>query len=579
MRRNRVVFAAAAACSVELTLGLYAHATVRTWSATTSSTTNKFSDAANWGNNAIVSGSDELSFVSIASANLSPSNDITGLTLVGQTVSSVNQHGIAFTGAQAYTLGGNDITILDNSSTAFAINNTASALQTIGNNLFLGGSAARIIISNDAGGMVLNGSISNVSVNNSSIQFESDSTSGAITINGSVAMGSSTGQLLNAGNGFNATDGTIVFNNNITGSATFNIGRGVANLKASTDLAGAVAIGSSSKQATFSASLILSHTGAMQNATAFSILRNDVSGNGQTGGTDSLLIAATGTQRDQNITIYAQTNSGVTVAVGGTTGLGAAGTAIFGGNIVYGLSTPANNIVNRTLQLQATEGTVTFKGTIKEGSAGQSQGLLSLNKTGAGTVILTGNNTYSGTTSVSAGTLLVNNTAGSGTSGGAVSVGADATIGGTGTISGTLALSGTASHLSQLNPGGSTHAGALTVKNNVTLGDYSSLAISLNGSTSNELIVNGNLNLSSTLDNLAFTGSADGISNYVLAAYTGTLTGTFDTVTNLPAYYSLSYGGGQVVAVAPEPASCVTVVAVQLGALALRRRRRVAQTT
>jgi len=58
----------------------------------------------------------------------------------------------------------------------------------------------------------------------------------------------------------------------------------------------------------------------------------------------------------------------------------------------------------------------------------------SLTKTTAGTLILTGSNSYRGGTVVSAGTLLVNNTAGSGVGSGDVTVAASAILGGSGNI-------------------------------------------------------------------------------------------------------------------------------------------------
>lgn len=63
-------------------------------------------------------------------------------------------------------------------------------------------------------------------------------------------------------------------------------------------------------------------------------------------------------------------------------------------------------------------------------------------KEGAGTLSVTGNNSYIGETWVNAGTLLVNNTNGSGTGSGAVNVFAGATLGGNGTISGLVSVSG-----------------------------------------------------------------------------------------------------------------------------------------
>ena len=63
-----------------------------------------------------------------------------------------------------------------------------------------------------------------------------------------------------------------------------------------------------------------------------------------------------------------------------------------------------------------------------------------LTKTGVGTLELTNNNTYAGDTLVTAGTLLVNNTTGSGTGSGAVTVQSGGTLGGIGTISGAVTV-------------------------------------------------------------------------------------------------------------------------------------------
>jgi len=73
-------------------------------------------------------------------------------------------------------------------------------------------------------------------------------------------------------------------------------------------------------------------------------------------------------------------------------------------------------------------GTVNFSAVV--------DGAFPLTKSGAGTLILSAANTYTGDTFLNAGTLLVNNTTGSGTSTGMVNVGTSAILGGNGTIGG-----------------------------------------------------------------------------------------------------------------------------------------------
>ena len=72
--------------------------------------------------------------------------------------------------------------------------------------------------------------------------------------------------------------------------------------------------------------------------------------------------------------------------------------------------------------------------------AGVISGTGNLTKMGVNTVTMTAANTYKGGTAVSNGTLLVNNTTGSGTGSGAVAINNGGTLGGSGTISGATTL-------------------------------------------------------------------------------------------------------------------------------------------
>jgi len=141
-------------------------------------------------------------------------------------------------------------------------------------------------------------------------------------------------------------------------------------------------------------------------------------------------------------------------------------------------------------------GTVNFSGVV--------DGAFPLTKSGTGTLILSAANTYTGDTFLNAGTLLVNNTFGSGTSTGMVSVGPSAVLGGNGTIGGPVNASFAGS------VGAGNGAGKLTFANGVDLSSAATNIWELAAEKDNSNGIAGTDfdQLSVTGGNLALGGSA-----------------------------------------------------------------------
>ena len=101
-------------------------------------------------------------------------------------------------------------------------------------------------------------------------------------------------------------------------------------------------------------------------------------------------------------------------------------------------------------------------------------------KDGSGTLTLTATNAYSGGTTVNGGTLLVNNTIGSGTGDGDVTVnGAGTTLGGTGIISERVTVNAGAN----LAPGNGGHTTSVLTVGAVTLSPGANFLVDINGTT------------------------------------------------------------------------------------------------
>jgi fibronectin-binding autotransporter adhesin len=119
--------------------------------------------------------------------------------------------------------------------------------------------------------------------------------------------------------------------------------------------------------------------------------------------------------------------------------------APIGANVSLGTVTPqasygTGNAV-QTLVLDGTSANNQITGIISDNNSGAHLNQAAITKTNSSTWTLSGANTYTGKTTVGGGTLLVNNSSGSGTGAGNLAVNSGGTLGGTGTISGTVTVS------------------------------------------------------------------------------------------------------------------------------------------
>jgi autotransporter-associated beta strand protein len=216
-----------------------------------------------------------------------------------------------------------------------------------------------------------------------------------------------------------------------------------------------------------------------------------------------------------NAAIYL--NSGVTLdninASAQTTDIGelggASGAFIGAGN---GAST------NPTWRIGAKNTTNTYAGYIGN------SGVTSLIKVGTGTLTLSGTNSYRGGTTISGGTLLVNNLTGSGTGSGSVTVNSGGNLGGTGIISGAVTVN-SGGGFAPGNP-----LGTLTISNNLTLaaGSTSFIQVQHSPLTNNAAKLTGTLTEGGTLNVTNIGGTlikGDIFKLFSAAGYSGSFAG------------------------------------------------------
>jgi len=208
----------------------------------------------------------------------------------------------------------------------------------------------------------------------------------------------------------------------------------------------------------------------------------------------------------------------VSVAFGATLDLGGVPQTIAslaGG----GLVTNSGNAT--TLTVSNSSSTTSFSGTLRDFSTAKS---LSFVQAGGGTTVLTGANTYRGTTLVNGGMLLVKGSLGTG----AVTV-TNGTLGGNGIVGGPITVQSDGT----LAPGGGLNT--LTVNNNVILqtGSTTVLEINKTAQVNDQLLVSGTLTCGGTLVVTNLSGALIAGDSFQLFQ-AGSITGSFSS-NSLPA--------------------------------------------
>jgi len=488
-----------------LLIGHSADAASYTWRGSAGST-----DWATTGNWSSLPATSTATFLFFTSSNASSSNTLTN-TLTSSTFQIGN---ITFeAGAPAYTMTGSTFRLIAATDPTTFIANNSSNTQTFNNLINMGR------------GVTVTGAsvtLNDLNVFNASRILTNNVSAGNILTLGSISLADTAAArtLTISGSGNTVFSGTIANNLAAPGNLSFNSTHtGTATLNAASTYTGATTLSGGSfilgNDAAFSTST-LAMNGVSTSASAARVLAN----------TTTLGAANTFTGTN-NIEF-----SGLVTANGNRT----INNLISGpGVLTFSNTLALSSSASENLVTFNGSGTTAITGVITNGTGGATAASLTYSSVSAGTLILSGSNTYGGTTTISAGTMLVQNTAGSATGSGAVTLTDGAILGGNGTIAGTLAANG------NLTPGIAGDATVtLNLNGSVTMSATANTTFDIDGLAAGAFDVIANDGDAITFDgDLVFdlTGSySTGNSWTAFSGFSSYSAGTFDTVTLTGSY-------------------------------------------
>lgn len=265
----------------------------------------------------------------------------------------------------------------------------------------------------------------------------------------------------------------------LSGESTF---AGAATISSGTVRLGAAGSGANTPLGTAAAGTVVAATGAALDLNGFTLATAEplsLNGTGVAGGGALLNSSAT------------------SVTYSGPLALGGPGTITAGSGAIALSNTGTITGAGFGLTLGGSAAGCSLAGVVATGAG-------TLTKSGSGTWSLTGDNTYSGLTSVEAGTLLVNNSSGSGTGSGAVTVQNLATLGGTGSVAGAVTIQGGGSLAA-----GAAGAGTLTLSaanTSLTFDDGAALEYEIGGTDASP--ASDRVNLTGASSTIAFGATA-----------------------------------------------------------------------